>query len=675
MQEVVAELTHLARRSPEISQRSGVSVRVSITNYENLVSNALRRAVRLREPWRCRASPISAPPSPRRPARSSSRPPGDGDEAKVIERLAQKAVLTVFNRHFQAGQFGELLEAFGRGMTWDVGEAMPAADYERQATRGAPASAPRCRGSAPAGHPARVAAAVEFVLGRAPSEPEAQQGRGAGGPRYRRREEPLLPLGRLPVAPRLRRRRPARGDGRRPRRRRRPPARARAAPPPGLPARGTGAGARPPRPPRAAPAAAPVAPRPPRSERRPRRPAQAAPGRSRHRAAAASTAASRARARRPGTARPRPRRHRQELERIAAERRASLDALPKDLGGAVRGLQDYQFVDPEAWQKFQELMLRLRQEMNQSLFGQLKQGLQGMGAQGMDGLREMLDDLNRAPAPAGRGRPARTSRDSWIAGARCSRASRASISCSSRSLASPPRCSPCSRASRPSSGASWRSSSRRCSMSRACRRRWTSWASISTGSASASERAGTRPRARRRSRSRRPLRLMQELHGLGSAGGGPPGRRAGRARRPVDPARGARGARRAGGPGGGGAPAARREARGGGLSRAAGAPSGRSPRTPFARSLSARSPRCWVSSAATARAATAVDARGAGGDPTDESKAYEFGDPFLLDLRETLGNAVRRQGPGLPVRLEAGDFAGPPDGARPRGARPRSSST
>ena len=48
MQEVVAELTHLARRSPEISQRSGVSVRVSITNYENLVSNALRRAVRLR---------------------------------------------------------------------------------------------------------------------------------------------------------------------------------------------------------------------------------------------------------------------------------------------------------------------------------------------------------------------------------------------------------------------------------------------------------------------------------------------------------------------------------------------------------------------------------------------------------------------------------------------------
>jgi uncharacterized protein with von Willebrand factor type A (vWA) domain len=52
-----------------------------------------------------------------------------------------------------------------------------------------------------------------------------------------------------------------------------------------------------------------------------------------------------------------------------------------------------------------------------------------------------------------------------------------------------------------------------------------------------------------------------------------------------------------------------------------------------------------------------VDARGAGGDRTDESKPYEFGDPFLLDLRETLGSALRRQGPGLPLSLDPADFA------------------
>jgi uncharacterized protein with von Willebrand factor type A (vWA) domain len=53
----------------------------------------------------------------------------------------------------------------------------------------------------------------------------------------------------------------------------------------------------------------------------------------------------------------------------------------------------------------------------------------------------------------------------------------------------------------------------------------------------------------------------------------------------------------------------------------------------------------------------ALQRRGAGGDQTDESKAYEFGDPFLLDLHETVMNAVDRNGPGTPVRLTPDDFA------------------
>jgi uncharacterized protein with von Willebrand factor type A (vWA) domain len=52
----------------------------------------------------------------------------------------------------------------------------------------------------------------------------------------------------------------------------------------------------------------------------------------------------------------------------------------------------------------------------------------------------------------------------------------------------------------------------------------------------------------------------------------------------------------------------------------------------------------------------AITRRGAGGDQTDESKAYEFGDPFLLDMKETLLNAVERHGPGTPLRLAPADF-------------------
>jgi len=48
--------------------------------------------------------------------------------------------------------------------------------------------------------------------------------------------------------------------------------------------------------------------------------------------------------------------------------------------------------------------------------------------------------------------------------------------------------------------------------------------------------------------------------------------------------------------------------------------------------------------------------RGRGGDPTDELKTYEFGDPFLLDLPGTVRNAVLRDGAKVPVKLTAKDF-------------------
>jgi uncharacterized protein with von Willebrand factor type A (vWA) domain len=48
--------------------------------------------------------------------------------------------------------------------------------------------------------------------------------------------------------------------------------------------------------------------------------------------------------------------------------------------------------------------------------------------------------------------------------------------------------------------------------------------------------------------------------------------------------------------------------------------------------------------------------RGGVGIPTEDSKAYEFGDPFLLDLSATVFNAVSREGTGTPVSLHIDDF-------------------
>jgi uncharacterized protein with von Willebrand factor type A (vWA) domain len=41
----------------------------------------------------------------------------------------------------------------------------------------------------------------------------------------------------------------------------------------------------------------------------------------------------------------------------------------------------------------------------------------------------------------------------------------------------------------------------------------------------------------------------------------------------------------------------------------------------------------------------------------EESKPYEFGDAFLLDLEETLMNAIKREGAGSPLHLTAQDFS------------------
>ncbi len=47
---------------------------------------------------------------------------------------------------------------------------------------------------------------------------------------------------------------------------------------------------------------------------------------------------------------------------------------------------------------------------------------------------------------------------------------------------------------------------------------------------------------------------------------------------------------------------------------------------------------------------------GQGHERTYDTKQYEYGDPFNLDLQRTIRNAVRRQGTGTPVRLQPDDF-------------------
>ena len=83
------------------------------------------------------------------------------------------------------------------------------------------------------------------------------------------------------------------------------------------------------------------------------------------------------------------------LEDRAARNRETLDNLPPNLGGAVKELTEYDFMDPEAQSQFQELLDMLKQQMMENTFQNMRQQLQDMTPQDMAALREMLRDLNQ----------------------------------------------------------------------------------------------------------------------------------------------------------------------------------------------------------------------------------------------------------------------------------------
>ncbi len=163
MKELLAEISHLARRSPEISQRSGVSVRVTIANYENLISNALKRALRLGETTVVpRISDLPAVVASTA-GKIELESVGETSEERVIDRLSSRAVKNVFDRTFALAEFDSLLGAFQRGATMHVSSSQPSTEYVKQALQ-----IPGMKGAVAklgaTGNPATIAAAVEFIL-------------------------------------------------------------------------------------------------------------------------------------------------------------------------------------------------------------------------------------------------------------------------------------------------------------------------------------------------------------------------------------------------------------------------------------------------------------------------------------------------------------------------------
>ena len=163
MKEILSEITAQARQSGEINQRSGVSVRVSISNYETLLGNAYRRSIRHRDQLTCpRTSDL-----PYIVASFSGKIEletfEEGRESRVTDDLTRKAVLRVFGDYFDVADLEDLVTAFDLGQTAETGSEKAAAEYPALLEK-IPELAEPVRNLTADQRPEVVASAIEFVL-------------------------------------------------------------------------------------------------------------------------------------------------------------------------------------------------------------------------------------------------------------------------------------------------------------------------------------------------------------------------------------------------------------------------------------------------------------------------------------------------------------------------------
>ncbi|MBT4162902.1 MAG: sigma 54-interacting transcriptional regulator [Gammaproteobacteria bacterium] len=163
MSQIIAEITQQARKSPDINQRSGVSVRASVANYEAILANALRRAIKTGEldiVPRISDLPFIMPSLQGKVEFEAME---EGREEKIMERLFQDAVKSVYARFTESMDMETLSLQFADGIHVTTGESLPSSEYEDIVKRidGLEAAIEKL---VPGGNVANRASAIEFIL-------------------------------------------------------------------------------------------------------------------------------------------------------------------------------------------------------------------------------------------------------------------------------------------------------------------------------------------------------------------------------------------------------------------------------------------------------------------------------------------------------------------------------
>ena len=164
MTDIVGEITFEARSSPDISQASGVSVRMSIANYETLTANAFRRALRHSESEAVpRVSDLTALLSSTSGKIELEYAGAESGEQDVVEGLVRRACRRVFEEHCDAEALTSVVEAFDAGWQVEVSGDLAAPEYLEGLDQ-IPGLRETALSLAGGDSPPRLASAIEFIL-------------------------------------------------------------------------------------------------------------------------------------------------------------------------------------------------------------------------------------------------------------------------------------------------------------------------------------------------------------------------------------------------------------------------------------------------------------------------------------------------------------------------------
>jgi magnesium chelatase subunit I len=164
MKDILAQLTFEARGSNEINQSSGVSVRVTINNYESVLSNAEKRAVINGENEVVpRISDLHSVYASTAGKIELEYVGEDKKEEDLIERLVNRAVLKVFDRYLKLDDLKKVTAYFEQGWGVEVSDRLPSSEY-MEPLREVPGLREVIAGLGPFETPGLMAAASEFIF-------------------------------------------------------------------------------------------------------------------------------------------------------------------------------------------------------------------------------------------------------------------------------------------------------------------------------------------------------------------------------------------------------------------------------------------------------------------------------------------------------------------------------